>query len=503
MAVAVAAVIALALTGCTAASTPRPTSQRPASQARASVLSRFYDQKLKWSLCGEFQCTKAIVPLDWSKPGGKTISVAMNRAPAESGTSKGYILYDPGGPGGSGMDYVAEELDAGYLFDKKVQADYSIVGIDPRGVDHSTAVACYSNSQLRHYYYDVLPGAIGSTEWLAADRKRQADFAKACAHSTGSLLGQVDTVSAARDLDVLRAALGEKKLNYLGDSWGTKLGLTYAGLFPKKVGRLVLDAVLQPDLTGQQIDVQQAAAFEDELQQYLADCLKDTSTCPFAGGVADADSQLTALFAAMDAHPLPGSHDRKLNGTNLAQAVLSALYAPFLWPVLSKAVKSVQAGSATQAFALADEYYEIDAAGHYSNIMEDYSANQCLDANFPQTDATMEAEAAVIDATAPVLGPYFSYVGVLCAEWPYAKKADAAQPITAAGSGPILLVSATHDPATPLIWAQNSVAQLANGHLITRNGDGHGSYDTGNDCIDSAVDNYFLHGTVPASDPHC
>ncbi|WP_426515614.1 alpha/beta hydrolase [Diaminobutyricibacter sp. McL0618] len=490
--IAVVALVVLALAGCTSA---------PPQPDTTNGTSRFYDQVVHWKTCSTvLQCATAIVPLDWAHPSGPTISIAMAKQRAISGKPQGTILFDPGGPGASGVDFV--EAYGGQMMDPSVRDAYDVVGFDPRGIGHSTPIRCYSSAKLEHYYYDVLPGRIGSDQWLAADLKAQDALAKACAKNTGPLLAHVDTSSAARDMDALRAVFGEKKLDYFGGSYGTDLGLEYARLFPQKVGRFLLDSVESPDASGEQLDVGQAKGFETELQQYLAACVPDQSTCPFSGSVADADAQLTSLFATLNAHPIADADGRYLNSANLAIAITSALYSPQLWSDLSSALKAVKTGSAGPAFDLADQYLERSDSGQYPNLIEAYYAVGCLDRASPDTVTAMRSEAADIAKVAPVLGRYLGYSNAVCGVWPYPPAATP-PPVTAAGSDPILLVNATNDPATPYAQAQEVASHLANGHLVTRVGDGHGSYEQGYPCIDDIVDRYFLTGAVPASDPMC
>ena len=486
----VGVVAAFVLTGCT---WPAMGDHQP--QGVAS----YYNQTLQWKNCGGAVCANVSVPLDWAHPSGAKISIALAKVAALGSHPLGTILYDPGGPGASGTAFVKDYAE--YILDPKIRTAYNLVGFDSRGVGQSTAVKCLDQNELSHYYFDLLPTPVGSPAWVDVELKVQTTFAKACEKNTGPLLTHLDTASAARDLDVVRAALGDRKLDYFGVSYGTKLGLEYAGLFPKNVGRFVLDGVLDPDLTGEQITFQQDASIENVTQRYLASCVK-LLTCPFTGTVADADDQLAALFRELDAHPAPASDGRKLNAANLATALIAALYSPSTWMDLNLALVAAKKGEADQAFAFADNYLERGSDGTYPNLIEVYEANNCDDYDVAHTPETMAAEAVAIDKIAPVIGRYLGYSGAVCSAWP-SKPAGKPVKVTAKGSGPILLVSSTNDPATPLIWAQSAAGDLADGHLITRNGDGHGSYNTGNDCIDGAVDAYWLHGTVPPSDPKC
>jgi pimeloyl-ACP methyl ester carboxylesterase len=494
------AALALVLAGCTAPQ--QPIQSAPPVDAKVPAdIAAYYHQALHWKPCHHEECTTVSVPLDWSDPSGAKIALAIVKRSATDGHALGDILYDPGGPGASAVYYV--EHNPSGVIDKKLTTAYNLVGFDSRGVGSSTAITCLNQAQLSHYLYDNLPGPIGSASWVAADMNVQATFDKACEKNTGALLGHMDTVSAARDLDVLRAALGQKELDYFGTSYGTKLGLEYASMFPKNVGRFVLDGIDDPSLTGEQFLLGQVVSVEDSLERYLSWCLRQTDgTCPFTGTVAEADAQLTVMLDKADAHPMVDSDGRKLNGYNLGYTVIDALYTPYYWPSLSDALRAAALGSPDLAFQLSDDGNERRPDGTYPNIAEAYEANICDDFTIPDTPSTMAAEAATINKVAPVLGPFLGYQGAPCAAWPYPPTGKPVT-VTAKGTGPILLVSSTHDLATPLPWAQNVAKHLANGHLIIRNGDGHGSYLDGNSCIDRAVDSYFLHGRVPKAGAKC
>jgi pimeloyl-ACP methyl ester carboxylesterase len=330
-----------------------------------------------------------------------------------------------------------------------------------------------------------------------------AAFGQACLTHTGDLLGFVDTVSAARDLDLLRAALGDTKLNYLGYSYGTLLGATFAELYPTKTGRLVFDGALDPASTDFDVTKFQAQGFESALRAYLAQCLDDDETCPFDGSVDDAETTIVAMLDRLDASPLRATDGRQLGSGSMFTAIVLPLYSEDSWPYLTDVFSSVLSGDADYAFQVADSYYSRSSNGTYiDNSTEAFIAINCLDYAVTSTLESMKAEAAELASVAPVFGPGMSYGGTSCAEWPF-QSTRVPGPIAAAGSGPILVLGTTNDPATPYVWAQNLAAELENGHLLTRNGEGHTAYNKGVACIDDAVDDYFIKGTVPTSDPDC
>ncbi|MCJ1696338.1 alpha/beta hydrolase [Rathayibacter caricis] len=498
---AAAAVIAASalLAGCFAP-TPSATST-PAAQPVEAPLEPYYGQVLVWDDCGDgAQCTEATVPLDWDEPAGETATIALVRHPAAEQPALGSLLVNPGGPGASGVDFVRDSVD--YAVDEELSARYDVVGFDPRGVGASTAVTCLDDAGLDSYLYDIIPGERGSDEWIAAQRTASSAFADACAERSGSLLGEVGTPNAARDLDVLRAALGDETLNYLGYSYGTFLGATYAGLFPERVGRLVLDGAIDPSATSLDVVREQAKGFESALRAYLADCL-GSADCPFSGSVEDGMDQVRSMLERVDASGIRAGDGRVLGANTLFTAIVYPLYDAGAWGALSEMLAEVQSGTATTAFQYADAYNGRDADGAYrDNATEAFLAINCVDYSYTGDVAAMRADAAALEEAAPTIGRYMAYGDILCSEWP-ARFEGAREPIAAEGSAPILVVGTTNDPATPYVWAQALAGQLAEGHLLTYTGEGHTAYNKSNPCVNDTVDAYLLEGVVPSEDPQC
>jgi pimeloyl-ACP methyl ester carboxylesterase len=343
---------------------------------------------------------------------------------------------------------------------------------------------------------------VGSDAWIDDIEKANEDFGKACLTHTGELLGYVDTVSAARDLDLLRAILGDAKLNFLGYSYGTFLGATYADLYPEKTGRLVLDGAVDPATTDFEVTETQAVGFESAARSYLADCMTG-SNCPFAGTVDEGMARIRALLDRLDASPLRASDGRLLGSSSMFTAIILPLYSQSNWPYLTDVFTDVFDGEADYAFQIADAYYGRNSDGTYlDNSTEAFVAINCLDYISTSTRETLRAEADALAKSAPTFGPQMSYGGTSCEGWPFAATRVRA-PIAAKGSAPILVVGTTNDPATPYKWAKSLASQLENGHLITYNGEGHTAYNKSNACVDNAVDNFFVNGTVPQTDPNC
>ena len=503
--VALAVVVAIPLTGCVSWFLPPTASwtSTPTGEQVDAALEPFYSQVLTWSDCeGGMQCTTAEAPLDWADPGGESIELALVRQPATSSNRIGSLLVNPGGPGGSGYDFIKDSVD--YATDERLQASFDIVGVDPRGVNRSTPVTCYDHpKELDSYIFDIYPGEPGSDEWLAAADAASAAFGERCLELTGPLLGTVDTTSAARDLDMLRAILGDTKLNYLGYSYGTLLGQVYAELFPGKTGRLVLDGAVDP--AGSEFDdtATQAKGFESALTAFLEDC-STADDCPFTGSVDDSLAQIRALLDSLDASPLSNSEDdRKLGSSAMFTAIILPLYNADNWQYLRQLFTLVFQGDASYAFQLADNYYGRNPDGTYKdNQTEAFISINCLDAHTDTSAEQMRAEAAELKKLAPVFGPQMSWGGTGCSNWPVPATRDRV-PIVAPGSADILVLGTTNDPATPYALAVKVADTLENGHLVTYDGEGHTAYNKSNDCVNSVVDAFLIDGTVPDGDPLC
>jgi pimeloyl-ACP methyl ester carboxylesterase len=491
------------LTGCLQWFAPprvESTSQ-PTGEEVAADLEVYYHQVLRWQACGNgMQCTVARAPMDWSNPGDAEIELALVRQPA-AGTKLGSLLINPGGPGGSGYDFVLDSVD--YATSERLQRSYDIVGFDPRGVGRSSAVSCYDDPAfLDEFNYGIIPGTVGSDQWIADVAAANAEFAQACLTHTGPLLEFVDTVSAARDMDLLRAVLGDEKLNFLGYSYGTFLGATYADLYPEKTGRLVLDGAVDPSTTDFDVTKTQAVGFENAFKAYLADCVT-RDDCPFTGTVDAALARTGDLLSDLAVTPLPAPDGRVLGSSAMFIAIILPLYNQDNWPYLDDLFTEVFAGETATAFFLADNYNGRDPDGTYrDNSTESFISINCLDYVSEVTNESMRAEAALLAEAAPVFGPVMSYGGTLCEAWPFPPTRDRVA-IAAEGSADILVIGTTNDPATPYVWAVALADQLQNGHLVTYEGEGHTAYTTGDSCVLGVVDDFFIDGTVPESDPNC
>lgn len=501
-AVSIAAVAVFALTGCLSAaipeeSAPAPT-RTPVTDGVGAELMPFYGQSLSWEECagadaGAYDCTTVQAPRDWNDPAAGEIELAVVRRAADSGQPLGSLLVNPGGPGASGYDLVANS--AQFAVGSVLAAQYDVVGFDPRGVGRSSAVACLDAAGTDAYFFDIPSAPRGTPEWEAELTSRNEGFAAACEENSDGILPFITTEFSARDMDLLRAVLGDEKLNYLGYSYGTFLGATYAELYPENVGRLVLDGAIDPSVPSIDVSTTQAVGFESALRAFMASCL-ESGTCPFAGTVDDAMADLGTLLASVDAAPIAAPDGRRLGADSLMTAIIAALYSQGNWPILTQALDGALAGDAQTAFLLADFYFARTPEGEYQdNSSEAFRAYNCMD--YPD-DLTPEAEAAAtarVSAEAPTIAPYWEGVD-LCAVWPHEPTGTRGE-IVAAGAAPMVVIGTTNDPATPYEWSVSLAEQLESGVLITREGEGHTGFQKGSACVDAAVEAYFVDGTVP------
>ncbi|GAB2450564.1 alpha/beta hydrolase [Xylanimonas ulmi] len=501
-------VLALAvLAGCSRASdeavSPSPSPTGAASTVAPDMsgapegFEQYYGQAVDWSGCDNgFECATITAPLSWHDADGGAIDLALKRHPA-TGTRQGAVLVNPGGPGGSGVDYVTSAWQG---LGERLRAAYDVVGFDPRGVGQSTPVRCFDDARkdlsLSKDFDDDDAG-------LAAMAAEFTAWADACGQNTGALLGNVDTQSAARDMDLIRAVLGEPKLDYLGFSYGTQLGATYAGLFPDRVGAMVLDGAIDITLDADQTSAQQAVGFEQALRNYVADC-QGGADCPLTGDVDAGMRQIRGILDRALTDPYPTQTNRRVTQTLAFYGVAVTLYDQQSWPALTQALSEVvNRGTGNTLLYLADFYNDRNDDGTFeNNSAEAFRAVGCLDSRGATDLAQMRAEAAAIDEAAPTVGRFFAYTGLVCSDWPYPVVAQEFD-VHATGAPPIVVIGTTHDPATPYAWAQALAQTLDSGVLVTYEGEGHTAYGRSNQCVVDAVDAYFVDGTTPQDGLRC
>ncbi|WP_239453283.1 MULTISPECIES: alpha/beta hydrolase [Microbacterium] len=494
----------LVLSGCLYSmipdAAPRPTtSKSPDVGGVPAELLPFYEQTLDWEACGDFDCTMVTAPLDWADPSKGEIELSLIRSRAEGTTEPiGSLLTNPGGPGVSGVSLIRDSVD--FAVGDPVRAQFDTIGFDPRGVGESTAVTCFDAADMDAYLYDIPENPRGTEAWTDELRERNRDFAEACEDNSGGILPYITTDNSARDMDLIRAVLGDTELYYLGYSYGTFLGATYAKLFPDRVGRLVLDGAVDPAISGNDVGVTQAIGFESALRAYMESCLADDE-CPFRGTVDDAMADLGTLLASVDRDPLPNADGRMLGADTLMTAIVRPLYAESTWPYLTTALTDVLQGDPAFAFLLADDYNSRVEGQYIDNGTEAFNAYNCMDYPLDTTEETQAEADALLAAEAPTIAPFWGGSDP-CEVWPY-PPTGVREPIAAEGAAPIVVVGTTNDPATPYEWSVSLAEQLSSGVLVTRVGEGHTGYNKGNECVDAAIETYLLEGTPPDGDLRC
>jgi pimeloyl-ACP methyl ester carboxylesterase len=495
-------VVLVALAGCTgggSATPPQPATSAPSGTrdpANDPALARFYGQKLTWKACrNDFECAPATVPLDWEQPGGPTIELSLLRL-RSTGKKIGTILLNPGGPGVSSVEWFRSS--PGALGDR-VRQSYDAVAWDPRGVGESTPIRCLPDKDVDAWLSaDVTPDSAAEVSGIVADAK---EFGAQCEQRTGDLIGHVDTVSTAKDLDVLRAALGEQVLSYYGWSYGTFIGAWYAELFGWRVGRMVLDGAVDPSVDAEKYAEGQARGFSRMASAFVEDCLKRAG-CPLRGSKEQAFAQLQALVSGADTRPLPTTSGRPLTQSLMTTGMAMALYLPAFWPQLRAALGSALKGQGDGLLGLADAYNKRRPDGSYAQTLQATGPIFCIDRTDTRTLDQVQADAGAWLTKYPPLGDTVAWSSLGCSVWPVPPVVTPRR-LTAPGAPPILVVGTTGDPATPYEWAQSLAGQLTRGVLVTFEGEGHTAYRRGSKCVDTTVEDYLVAGTVPGADVTC
>lgn len=497
---AVASVVVLTAVGCTDSNTPPTATATPShTQPVSKALAPYYDQQVDWSDCDDFECATIKVPLDYSKPGEKSISLSVIRRPANDRDHRiGQLLVNPGGPGVSGIGFARS---AEFYFRQPILDKYDIVGWDPRGVGQSTAVECLNDQQTDEYLAaDTTPDTPAEVAQVLA---MQRGFTRACEANSADLLPHIGTMDSARDIDILRAALGEGLTDYFGASYGTELGATYANLFPERVGHMVLDGAVDPRVSSLQVAEGQLRGFERATESFIDDCLS-LDGCPLGPTAEAGQQQIQDLLDQADAQPLTTDSGRPLTEALATTGMLAAMYdKEGGWPALRLGLDQAFQGNGTVLLSLADSYSERNDDGTFaSNVNAAFPAISCTDR--PDTSSVAEVKRLIprFEKVSPVFGRSFAWAGTSCANWPVENGAFP-QELTAKGAAPILVVGTSRDPATPFEWSVGLARQLDSGVLLARDGDGHTAYNSGNDCIDQAVDDYLLTGATPPNRTLC
>jgi pimeloyl-ACP methyl ester carboxylesterase len=519
-----AAAVGALIAGCTSSGTiggSRPGGDKTGGKTAYATVDDFYAQSIKWGVCTTpppaapktdltpFQCGTYDVPLDYTKPTGEVVKVAVVKwAAADPAKKVGSLLTNPGGPGASGVDFIEE---AKKEFDGTLHANFDVIGFDPRGLGRSEPIKCLSDKQQDAQ--NQIDAPKDPVARKAKEEKDSKDFAAACQANSGNLLPYVGSRNVAHDMDVLRAVLGDKKLNYLGISYGTYIGSMYADQFPKNVGHVVLDGAVDPNADKLEEGVQQQIGFEKSLENFTKDCVANhASECPVAGDPHAGAVKIGQFLDSLRDHPLNTQDPakRKLDSTLGWTGVLIGLYgdaASGWWDYLRQGLsQAMLQKDGSTLLAGSDQYNGRDRTGHYSTEQDGLVAVRCADFAEPTpSPAAVQKAYNELKTGAPILNSDLipdDLTEPMCQNWPV-HSTQQPQVVKADGSDPILVVGTTDDPATPYQNAVNLAKGFANARLLTRVGEGHAAFGAGNTCIDAAMNAYLVSGTLPADGTRC
>jgi pimeloyl-ACP methyl ester carboxylesterase len=481
------------------------------------TLDTFYAQKLTWGGCGAlavsaddkksfvdpaYDCTYLRVPLDYSHPEAGEAKLAVLRRKATSGAQRiGSLVVDPGGPGASGTS-TAVDLTA-QVANTPVGQRFDLIGFDPRGVGASQpAVKCFTPAERDA---DRLDDEVDtSPAGVARIQAKEKDYDKKCVDRSGgdALLANVGTRDAARDIDIMRAALGDQKLTYLGYSYGTDLGTAYAEQFPRNVRALVLDGAIDPAQNQQQRALGQAAGFQHAFDTFAAWCTGQPA-CALGHDPAQTTEAYRRLVLPLIDHQVSLADGRKLSYGDAQTATIQALYATQLWAPLNRGLQELAAGQGRILTLLADLYYGRQPDGTYTYELDAFNAVNCVD-DKPVTDpATELAMSKQAIAAAPFEDDGHGPSPALddCAFWPVPNTGSPHTPHIS-GLPPVLVISVTGDPATPYQSGVNLARDL-NARLLTVEGTQHTAALQGISCVDDIVTRYFTDLALPTDGTRC
>jgi pimeloyl-ACP methyl ester carboxylesterase len=449
-----------------------------------TTLAAYYAQELQWKSCYEnYQCADLLVPIDYTELKTGTFNISVLKYPTTGEKKLGSLIVNPGGPGGSGVDYA---YAAEYLFNPAILDAYDIVGFDPRGVGRSEPIICLTDKELdANYASDSKPD---NEQELAQTLVESKKFIQQCEEKNKHLTS-FSTANAARDMDILRQAVGDKQLNYMGKSYGTFLGTLYAQFFPDKVGRMVLDGAVDPAITNFQQALTQAVGFDKAFAAFVTDCSK-RSNCPLPRDKSAAIDEVKKILSQLEKKP-----NERLSESLALLGTASALYDSATgWPKLRTAIKAVKQGKAGKFLELADNYTGRTEDGYTTNEFDSGAIIDCLDFADNRSVEEMKADAQVFAKQAPLFGPYLAYGGLICQ---YFETPKASEVLPTDTANPIVIIGTTGDPATPYEWAQGLHKILTNSVLISLTGDGHTGQGQGNKCVDGQVDDFYLTNKSP------
>jgi pimeloyl-ACP methyl ester carboxylesterase len=490
--------------GTSATPTPGATSTRPAAGGYPARLAAFYTQQVDWKGCSDNPrqlCGTIAVPVDYTKPQGQRFTLALRKAPATDPSRRvGSLLINPGGPGGSGVEYAQY---SSFVFSPAVRAVYDVVGFDPRGIGGSDAVSCLTDAQMDTLFStDPTPD---TPEEEKAVRTTADSVARSCAARGGERALHMSSTEVARDMDVMRVVFGDAKLNFFGGSYGTFLGALYADTFPDKVGRMVLDSAMSPNQTDAQEMTYDIQGFEASIDAFIDWCVA-RSDCALGSDKAAARGRIADLLDAVESKGLATSKPglTRIGEGWVGFSIFMCLYSDSSWPTLNRGLAQAFSGRGDILLAKGMSVVERSATGRYatSSYLQAMLPVRCADwPRSTDTPATL-AEQARLKKAHPLWAKMTGEIYDSCAAWPTSGRTPKGTTL-AVGAAPILVIGNQRDPATPIGGTKQLAKDLASGVLLTSDHDGHGTYYAGNSCVDQAVDGYLVQGKVPTDGTTC
>ncbi|MDZ7918256.1 MAG: alpha/beta hydrolase [Rhodococcus sp. (in: high G+C Gram-positive bacteria)] len=492
-----------------------PTESEPDARPSADV-QRFYEQDVTFEPCTgyattttdeqlfssdpTFECARVEVPLDYDNPDGRTAQIALLKAPA-TGSKVGSLLLNSGGPGGPGMSMAATGAVANWA-QSPLTERFDLIGFDPRGVGASTpAIDCFTDEEADagEAYTTVLTGS----RTLSEDGARQ--LVQQCSERSGGddVLEHVGTRDAARDMDILRAALGEETMNYLGQSYGTRLGAVYAEMFPQNVRAMVLDGAIDPAQGTAERRIYQFTNFQKAFDAMAATCAA-APDCPLGTDPSKATENFQNIVRPLIENPIVASDGRTMDFDAAYGAVVAGLYDARVWPVITKGIGELQVGQAETLTKISDVFGGRDADGSYPNFPEALYAINCMDEqrNTPEQEVDLKRQ---IQEIAPFTDAGLGPDGARdpCEFWPAEPTLDIPYATDIEGLANTLTISVTGDPSTPYEGGVN-LAEAVGGSLLSVDGEQHTvAFGATSPCVNDIVANYLVDLTAPPADARC
>jgi len=477
-------ILCLVLAGCSSTSKKSSTT---------TTAKKIIQGKVEFEQCGSFECATISVPMNYDKPKGRKIDIAITKKPAADKSKRiGVLIVNPGGPGGSGIDFVKQ--NSSFLFTDEVLDRFDIIGWDPRGVGLSTRPECAESLDTLFKGIDYSPDDQAELDALLEANRW---LGEQCDEADSDLLPFLSTQDSVRDIESIRQALGEEKINYLGFSYGTALGQIYATQFPNSFRTMVVDGVIDLELDPEKTAIEQIVGFEDSLNEFFNYCR--SSSCRYTDGL-DPSTAFVNIVKQIDAQPVVDQQnpDIIVGPSQMDIGVPYYLYGGLSgWRALDSALAELKDGDPSGIHNGFNAYLGRNIDGSYDGSYESFLSIGCADGSLGDEDKLIEISKTV-QPKAPILGEASVFLSLPCSTWPNVKESDTIE-VENKGKVPVVVIGTTGDPATPVQWARSAAKSLGNSVYIERVGEGHTAFGQGNACIDELVNNYFISGTAPNS----